>query len=129
MPEARVRVDPADPTPPYEQVRRGVRDLISVGVLRPGDRLPPLRQLAGDLGLAVGTVARAYAELEAEGIVVSRRGAGTRVTEGASAPDEDVLKRLAGDYLDRAAALGVPPVEAVAAVQRAAADLTSRSRP
>ena len=61
-------VDPDDPTPPYEQLRRQVRDLVGGGVLRPGDRLPPLRQLAGDLGLAVGTVARAYRELEADGV-------------------------------------------------------------
>lgn len=62
-----------DPTPPYEQLRRQFVELIHSGVLSAGDRLPPLRQLAADLGLAVGTVARTYRELEAAELVVSRR--------------------------------------------------------
>jgi GntR family transcriptional regulator len=74
-----LRVVTTDPTPPYEQLRRQLVDLIQAGVLASGDRLPPLRQLAADLGLAVGTVARTYRELEAAGLVVSRRGGGTRV--------------------------------------------------
>src|SRR5262245_48019824 len=43
-----------DPTPPYEQLRRQLTELIQYGVLVPDERLPPLRQLAADLGLAVG---------------------------------------------------------------------------
>ena len=77
-------VDPDDPTPPYEQLRRQIGDLIGSGRLTAGDRLPPLRQLANDLGLAVGTVARAYRELEGEGLLVSRRGGGTRVAHAAA---------------------------------------------
>jgi GntR family transcriptional regulator len=76
---ASLRVVTSDPTPPYEQLRRQFADLIGTGVLSPGDRLPPLRQLAADLGLAVGTVARTYRELESAGLVVSRRGGGTKV--------------------------------------------------
>lgn len=74
-----LRVVSSDPTPPYEQLRRQLASLIGSGVLAPGERLPPLRQLAADLDLAVGTVARTYQELEAAGLVVSRRGGGTRV--------------------------------------------------
>ena len=55
---AALRLVAGDPTPPYEQLRRQLADLIGAGLLRPGDRLPPLRQLAADLGLAAGTVAR-----------------------------------------------------------------------
>jgi DNA-binding transcriptional regulator YhcF (GntR family) len=76
---ASLRVVASDPTPPYEQLRRQFAALIGSGVLSPGDRLPPLRQLAADLGLAVGTVARTYRELEAADLVVSRRGGGTKV--------------------------------------------------
>ena len=76
-----LRVVTTDPTPPFEQLRRQLAELISAGVLAPGDRLPPLRQLAADLGLAVGTVARTYRELEAAGLVRSRRGGGTRVQQ------------------------------------------------
>lgn len=101
-------VDNDDPTPPYEQLRRQIGDLIGSGSLRSGDRLPPLRQLAGDLGLAVGTVARAYRELETEGLLVSRRGGGTRV---ASVPPpaldrQQRLAELTASYLARARALG-----------------------
>lgn len=53
-----VTVDVLDPTPPYEQLRRQLADLVGSGVLASGDRLPPVRQLAADLGLAPGTVAR-----------------------------------------------------------------------
>ncbi len=83
-------VDTADPTPPYEQLRRQLADLISTGVLEADTRLPPLRQLAADLGLAVGTVARTYRELEVAGLVVSRRGGGTKVSAG-------VIRRSAAD--------------------------------
>lgn len=73
-----ITIDPADPTPPFEQLRRGIGDQVRTGALEPGHRLPSVRQLAGDLGLAPGTVARAYAELEAEGLIEASR-AGTRV--------------------------------------------------
>jgi GntR family transcriptional regulator len=69
-------VTPDDPTPQYEQLRRQLVDLIEGGQFVQGERLPPLRQLAGDLGLAVGTVARTYHELEAAGLVRSRVAAG-----------------------------------------------------
>ncbi len=82
---ASVRIDPADPTPPYEQLRRQLAALITSGALAEGARLAPVRRLAADLALATGTVARAYRELEAEGLVRSARGAGTRVTAPARA--------------------------------------------
>lgn len=108
-------VDPDDPTPPYEQLRRQLADLVGSGALRPGDRLPPLRQLAGDLGLAVGTVARTYRELEAEGVLVSRRGGGTRVSDRARPHSEAERRRrlheLAEEYLHRARALGCSEAE------------------
>ncbi|WP_067496045.1 GntR family transcriptional regulator [Actinoplanes sp. TFC3] len=95
-----------DPTPPYEQLRRQLTELIRYGVLAPGDRLPPLRQLAADLGLAVGTVARTYRELELAGLVVSRRGGGTRVAPAPPAAQDPagVLRDRAGALRERAAA-------------------------
>jgi GntR family transcriptional regulator len=74
-------VDPDDPAPPYERIRRSVIDQIVRGVLLPGDRLPAIRTLAKDLDLAAGTVARAYRELEEAGIITTRRGAGTRIAD------------------------------------------------
>lgn len=112
-----LKVDPADPTPPYEQVRRQISDLVATGALREGDRLPSLRQLAGDLGLAVGTVGRAYAELEAAGLLVSRRGAGTRIAAGVTRDPAQLLDELATDFLARARELGFDTDAAVAAIR------------
>ena len=115
-----LRLDPDDPTPPYEQLRRQLADLVTAGRLRPGDRLPALRQLAGDLGVAVGTVARTYRELEQEGLLVSRRGGGTRVAPGRTpATDRRALLRgMAEEFVARARVLGFTDEEIVAALGR-----------
>ena len=114
-----VTVDVLDPTPPYEQLRRQLADLIGSGVLSPGDRLPPVRQLAADLGLAAGTVARSYRELEQSGYVRSRRGGGTRVAPAppTTATPQRALEQAASAYLDRARVLGIPAAEAVEVVR------------
>lgn len=75
----RLSISRADPRPPYVQVRAQIQEAINTGRLPDQTHLPPVRQLAADLGLATGTVARAYKELEAEGLVRTARGAGTRV--------------------------------------------------
>jgi DNA-binding transcriptional regulator YhcF (GntR family) len=109
-----------DPTPPYEQLRRQLVDLIEGGQLVEGERLPPLRQLAGDLGLAVGTVARTYRELESAGLVRSRRGAGTRVADAGlrlSAREREArLANLAAAYVVKARSMGATDTEIAAAV-------------
>lgn len=74
-----IDVDITSPVPPYEQVRAQIADLAATGALPVGARLPSIRQLAGDLGLAPGTVARAYRELETDGVVTSRVRHGTIV--------------------------------------------------
>lgn len=78
-PDAVLHITTTDPTPPYEQLRRQLVELIGSRHLEHGQRLPPVRQLASDLGLSPGTVARTYRHLEAEGLVITRRGGGTRV--------------------------------------------------
>jgi GntR family transcriptional regulator len=80
--ELQLTVALADPTPPYEQVRRQLAGHIQTGRLPAGSRLPSVRQLAADLGLAAGTVARAYRELEDMGLITTDRARGTHVTEG-----------------------------------------------
>jgi GntR family transcriptional regulator len=118
-----VRLDAASPVPPYEQLRAQIAASIGAGSLAPGHRLPPIRQLAADLELAPGTVARAYRELETAGMVVSRGRRGTRVADAPPGPDPDEraarLDRAAGEFALRAAELGVEPDEAMAAVTRA----------
>ena len=117
-----LQVDPSDPTPPYEQLRRQVAQHIATGALAEGDRLPTVRQLARDLGLAAGTVARAYKELESAGLVETRRAAGTRVLARARPTARQVEAELASaarEYVARSRALGVDPLRAVQAVETA----------
>jgi DNA-binding transcriptional regulator YhcF (GntR family) len=73
-----ITVDNSDPTPPFEQLRRQLVDSIRSGDLAAGQKLPSVRQLAGDLSLAPGTVARAYGALESDRLVETNR-TGTRV--------------------------------------------------
>jgi DNA-binding transcriptional regulator YhcF (GntR family) len=113
-----LRVDPAAATPPYEQVRGQLAALIGDGRLAVGTRLPAVRQLAADLGLAVNTVARAYRELEAAGLVETRGRHGTVVAPGRD-DATDRLHRAATGYAAEARRLGVPPERALDLVRAA----------
>jgi DNA-binding transcriptional regulator YhcF (GntR family) len=75
---------------PAEQVHSQLRGLITTGRLAADERLPSVRQLASDLGIAPGTVAKAYRRLEEDGLVISRTGAGTRVSRTATAVSQEV---------------------------------------
>ena len=80
-PENVFGVDPADPTPLYAQLDRGIRAAIVAGRLSVGDRLPTVRQLAVELKINANTVAKVYAELERAGVLATQRGIGTFVRE------------------------------------------------
>jgi GntR family transcriptional regulator len=82
-----IEVDLTAGVPPYEQIRSQIVAHVSAERLRVGDRLPTIRALAADLGVAAGTVARAYRELEQAGVVATRRRSGTVVAAGAVAAD------------------------------------------
>ena len=98
-----VTVDLASAVPPYEQIRAQIATLIRVGELQEGTKLPTVRALAIDLGVAAGTVARAYKELETAGLVVSRRRAGTVVTAAdATAEDHSDLVQAVDRLLELA---------------------------
>lgn len=113
----RLHVDPESPIPPFEQVRAQVVALVDAGGLVPGTRLPTVRALAADLGLAANTVARAYRELEAAGMVETRGRHGTVVAAG-DARARAALEAAVG-YVRRARALGLERDDAVAQVARA----------
>ncbi|MFJ8104325.1 GntR family transcriptional regulator [Streptomyces sp. NPDC096132] len=122
MNEPAVRVDTTSQVPPYEQIRAQLAALILTGRLTEGDRLPTVRQLAADLGLAPGTVARAYRELEAAELIRTRRGAGTRVAALPSEPqhpDAARLATLARDFTSAARALGAGTDAILTAVREA----------
>lgn len=82
----RVVVDTAAAVPVYEQIRSQLAGAVADGRLADGQRLPSVRALAADLGVAVNTVGRAYTELEDAGLIVSRRRTGTVVTAGSAEP-------------------------------------------
>ncbi|MFG1666969.1 GntR family transcriptional regulator [Streptomyces sp. Y7] len=122
MSDRAVRVDTTSQVPPYEQIRAQLAALIRTGRLTEGERLPTVRQLAADLGLAPGTVARAYRELEAAELIRTRRGAGTRVAglpSGPHAHDAHRLGTLARDFTSAARALGAGTEDILAAVRDA----------
>jgi DNA-binding transcriptional regulator YhcF (GntR family) len=112
----RITVDPSSGVPPFEQVREAIRGQVDAGRLEPGFRLPPVRSLAAELDLAANTVARAYKELEALGVVETRGRAGTFVSGSGV---QRSLREAASSYASAARALGVSDAEAIDAVRRA----------
>jgi len=90
---------------PASDIHRQLRGLIVSGQLGANERLPTVRQAASDLGVAPGTVAKAYKLLEQEGLVVSRTAAGTRVAESAALLPAAVMRRIR-DLVDEASSTG-----------------------
>lgn len=107
-----VRVEPESPVPPYEQIRSQIETMVVSEVLAVGARLPTIRQLSRDLALASGTVARAYRELEAEGLIVTRGRHGSFVADarqGKSEQSNNALRDAAHAFAVRAHQLGADP--------------------
>jgi DNA-binding transcriptional regulator YhcF (GntR family) len=94
-------VDESLETPPYRQIVDQIRSAIERGDLQADMPLPPVRQLAGDLRVAPNTVARAYAELQAESWVVADGRRGTRVAPGVARPDEKERARSLRETIER----------------------------
>ena len=115
-----IRIDTASPLPPYEQVRSGLATQINDGTLAVGTKLPTVRQLASDLGLAANTVARAYRELEDAGLVDTRGRAGTFVSATGDRSRAAAAK-AAQEYAITAKALGLSRDEALSIVKAAIA--------
>lgn len=103
-------VDGKSSTAIFEQLRVGVIGAVRDGRLPAGARLPTVRELAGDLGLAVNTVARTYRELETAGIVETRGRQGTFVAR--RDPTDAAMAAAARVYADTARALGVDSARA-----------------
>lgn len=114
----RFTVEAGSATPPSEQLRMQVVDAVRDGRLAAGARLPTVRALADELGLAVNTVAKAYKELEADGVVEGRGRNGTFV-RATGDPVEQALQAAASAYADTVTRLSVPTDAALDAVARA----------
>ncbi|WP_261163963.1 GntR family transcriptional regulator [Microbacterium sp. Marseille-Q6965] len=102
----------ADEGGPTIAIYRQLRGLIVSGQLGVNERLPTVRQTASDLGVATGTVAKAYKMLEQDGLVVSRTAAGTRVAPGAAAFPRSVMRHVRA-LVTEADAAGARPDEVV----------------
>ncbi|NEY32939.1 GntR family transcriptional regulator [Streptomyces sp. PRKS01-65] len=107
-----------DGVPPYEQVRAQISEQARSGALPVGYRLPTVRGLAGSLGLAANTVAKAYRALEADGVIETRGRNGTFVAAAGSAAERQ-LASAAQAYAERARRLGLAQDDALAAVREA----------
>ena len=115
-------IDPRSPTPLYAQIASRLRVAIASGELNPGDGLPSVRQLSGRLRINPATVVQAYRELEMEGLVNTRQGAGTFVQD--VAPDRRTrdraqeARRLVRDMLAQAGSIGITGSELRSAMEQ-----------
>jgi len=118
-----VTADPKSSMPLNDQIKEQIRLAVATGILRPGDQLPTVREVAGRLRLNPNTVARAYRELQMEGLLTSRQGSGTFVSENAKAMGEEEGRRLVAERLRKAsglaADLGLDQKEFAALAERA----------
>jgi DNA-binding transcriptional regulator YhcF (GntR family) len=105
-------VDPASGVAPFEQLRTQIASRVAAGELAPGTKLPTVRGLATELGLAANTVARVYRELEADGVVVTEGRRGTFVASSAAAGSGDA-RNAAAEYAATARRLGLSRADAV----------------
>lgn len=122
-----IAIDPTSSVPPFEQVRSEFARRINDRELAVGTRLPTVRGLATDLGLAANTVARAYRELEEAGLVETRGRAGTFVS-AAGEQSRVKAKRAADGYASTMIGLGFDDDEAIRIVRAALAAARSTTR-
>jgi DNA-binding transcriptional regulator YhcF (GntR family) len=110
-----ISIDTGSPVPPYEQLRLQLAEQTRSGELVAGTRLPTVRKLAQDLGIAPNTVARAYRELEADHFIETRGRNGSFVSAQGD-PAEKQAQEAARAYADRIQKLGIPRATALAYV-------------
>ena len=113
-----IPLDPGASEPPYEQLRRQIAVRAATGELPAGTRLPTVRALAAELGLAVNTVAKTYRALETDGVVITEGRRGTFVSPRAAARREEAAEAAAA-YVAAARRLGLGLTEATLLVERA----------
>jgi GntR family transcriptional regulator len=105
-------INPKSAVPIYVQIMDQIRRQVAAGVLAPGDQLPSVRDLAGQLLINPNTAARVYRDLERDGLLETRRGQGTYISSDAAALSEAdrtrLLRRILGEAAVEARAFGVP---------------------
>jgi len=112
-----ITIDDADRRPVYRQIAEEIKTLIARGELEEGVALPPVRQIASDLGVNLNTIAAAYRELQKEGLVRVRHGAGAFVAaRPVSQQSEAELRKALRASLTHMALAGLPRSEILAIV-------------
>lgn len=112
-----ISLDPSSPVAPFEQIRGQIADLVRAGTLAAGQRLPAIRQLAADLRVAPGTIAKAYSALEADGMLETSRTTGTRVRDNQA--HSGGAQHAADAFVREISALGLTLDDALSAVRTA----------
>ena len=106
--------------PTYLQLVQQVKHALQLGILRPGDQLPTVKEVVGSLTINPNTVLKAYRELEIEGLAEGRPGVGTfvqRTLAGASLPNQAELREDLVVWLHRAEAAGLTAEDVTALVE------------
>jgi len=98
-----IKIDNASDRPVYQQIIDQVKRDIAIGRLGKDERLPTVRQLAGQLAINPNTIAKAYQQMEREGIITTRPGSGAFVANLDSDLSSSVKKKLISEDLERAA--------------------------
>ena len=102
-----ITIDPASGLPIYVQIVNQIKTGIAMGRLLPEDPLPSVRQLATELAVNPNTVARAYLDLEYEGIIYKRQGAGTFVSRQGVEMSKNARRKVLSDLIEKALVEGV----------------------
>ncbi len=105
----------------YEQVRDELKKLIMKGILKEGDKIPSVREIAGSLAINPNTIQRAYRELESEGFIYSVKGKGNFVSARKDAEQTDRIQGLIQSFKSRAAELlylGVTEEELISYIKK-----------
>jgi GntR family transcriptional regulator len=93
-------IDKASGLPVYLQLARQVREALRLGWLKPGDRLPAVRDVVATSGVNANTVLKAYRELERAGLLEARQGSGTFVKATLGSVDPEVMERVRAKFVD-----------------------------
>ncbi|MGH9702184.1 MAG: GntR family transcriptional regulator [Candidatus Acidiferrales bacterium] len=108
-----------DPRPIYQQVADGIKELIARGELEEGTPLPPVRQMAADLGVNLNTIATAYRELQKDGLIVIKAGSGSVVASRTSTErSQDELQQTLRTALTELVLAGLSPTKIQSMVLR-----------
>jgi DNA-binding transcriptional regulator YhcF (GntR family) len=110
-----LKLDPASAVPTFLQLRAQLIDRVRSGLLKPGSRIPTVRALAEELGIAPNTVAKAYRQLEEDGILQTRGRNGSFVSPQGGAAERKA-QEAAGEYAARMRQLGIGRAEALSFV-------------